>query len=431
MIGRVGLGHRTGRLAVLIAAISLVGCAGATPVPASAPPAPSASAGPASPSASVLPAPSGSSEPTETPWPVMGDAFAILGASPKPYDGRITCSGPIGEHDPVAIITQSSGEFETSALMDYVDPANPRLVCTLDVLRGEIIDAHHLLVAHAFDGYLYAIVDVPEVRFHWFSLPTPPADWYAEPLAVAPGLDEIAWNEVHYGGPYDRIHLATAGHDVVIAKLPDTNWGRCGSPTDSNRAGYTRSGSALFVLDEPLPEVSLIVVKHGHIALSMVGTAKAPISSRPLKVLWSPTSEALYWTQGGDVWRWTAATGRQVFLENVTWSSATISPDGTHLAYDVIDGVEPATEELPATTLHDVYVVDLEHGGKPVRLGGGHAGMPVFLSDDQLWIARDTYAAGCGEGTLQPHIHDIATGVEAPTDIDRVDRVWPATATNN
>jgi hypothetical protein len=417
--------RRVNCLTASLLALTLVGCAGA---PSSEPAMMSAA-----PPISSIPAESPTGEPSPSALPIVGDSFAVLGAEPARYDGTIACSGAIGDRDPLAIVERATGEVSTSSLVDFADPARPRVACTLGkAFAVDLIDAHHLVVQAPQVGDLFAIVDLPEVRYHWFRIPASAGSFPGEVLAVAPTLDEIAWNEVRPGdGPVDRIHLATVGRDQVIATLPDTNEGSCGWPTDSNRAAYTRSGSALFVLDEPHPEVSLIVVKDGRVALSLVGTAKARLESRPLQVLWSATSETLFWTQGVDVWRWTDARGRGVYLAGVTWSSATISPDGTELAYDVIVGHAEGANGGPPSSLRDVYLVDLAGAGKPVRIGQGHAGWPVFLDDGQLWYLRESQAGGCGEWGLTPAIHDLASGTDALTDIDRVDQIWPATGTNN
>jgi hypothetical protein len=408
--------RRTHAVASIVLGVSLAGCAAGpsmstapSPTPLAATPGPSASA---TPPASPSPAPS------ETALPVVGDSFGILSAPPAAFGGTITCTGPIGATDPVAIVDLLDGR---TVLRDYADPAHPRTACVLGTgYVTQLIDPNHIVIEEPAGERTFAVVDLPEVRFHWFRVSM--GEFGNALLAVSPGLDEVAWNEVENGEPFDRIHLATAGGDRVVAKLPDTNPGRCGAPTDSNRAAYTRSGSALFVLDEPLPEISLIVVKDGALALSLVGTAAAATATRPLKALWSPTSETLYFTQAGAVWRWTQARGRTVFLPGVTWQSATIAPDGRHLAYSVdrSDG------------LLDTYLVDLAHGGKPVRIGNAPHGGPVFLDATHLYVVPGDGPGGCtGPGAPGHQIYDIVSGAESATDIDWIQHVWPATATHN
>lgn len=352
------------------------------------------------------------------------DSFAILPAPAGIRIGSIACSGAIGASDPVAIVELYGAADGVSVLRDYADVSHPRTVCTLrSVQLVQLIDARHLVVQG--DGpSLYAIVDLPAVRYHWFQLPE--GHGLREVLAVAPQLGEIAWMQWAVQDPepdpFDRLHLTTAAGDRIVATLPDTNEGRCGSPMDSNRAGYTRSGSALFVLDEPLPEISLVIVKGGKVVLSLIGDPSQPIASRPLKVLWSPVKEELYWSQSGSIWRWTASEGSDVILKGVVWESATISPDGSHLAYDV----------TVAEGFHDTYLMDLDQATAPVRIGGGHRTSPVFVNDAQLFYIPEYQQPGCtGEAPPRPLIYNVTDGTEAVSIIDYIWRVWPATATNN
>jgi len=308
-------------------------------------------------------------------------------------------------------------------LRDYVNTSQPRTVCSFGKAAFQIvqlIDPHHMVIAG--DNASYAIVDLPEVRYHWFQLPVSKGI-FTTLISVSPGLDEIAWKaEDPAGTATDTIHLTTAAGDRVVATLPDTNTGRCGLPdVDSNPGGYTRSGAALFVLDVPFAEESsLIVLEGATVVLSIVPASGTPVESRPLMALWSPTSETLFFLQGGDVWKWSKAAGRTRYLSGVRWTTATISPDGAHLAYAV----------KRADRLHDVYLVDLAHDGRPVRIGKGANNLPVFLNSTQLWFRPETSEAGCtGEVPPGPVIYNVTNGTSAPSIIDNVRRVWPATST--
>lgn len=419
-------GRRSPRaVASAVLALTLAGCStGLAPSGADSSLLASPSAAP-SPGASgvsyTLPPPASpvsTTSPTDTPPPpLLGDPFTILGAPAQHITPGISCSGSIGAADPVAVVDlpTAGGDFQ-QVLRDYADVSKPRTACALGGSVVQLIDARHVVVDPRTDSGAYAIVDLPEVRYHWFALPSGTNDF----LAVSPGLDQIAWRRT---GTKDAIHLTSRSGDVVVASLPDSNEGRCGAPTDSNNAGYTRSGSALFVLDEPLPEISLIVVQGRQVVLSDVGTAKAEPATRPLFALWSPISETLYFVQNGSVWQWTPALGLTIFLPGVAWDWASISPDGSHLAY-----AAPISDPYGD---HDTYLIDLAHGGSPVKIGKGHAGQPSFLNDRQLFYLPEGGPRGCTGPSPTPAIYDVATGTSAPSIIEDVRATWPATGTHN
>jgi hypothetical protein len=407
-----------------VLAFALLGCSGLAPSVSSS------ATLPATPEQTAVAA-SGTPEstvqrPTASPAFATHEPFAILpGAKPAGFDPVVSCTGPIGATDSVALVQMRAAVAFSGpvVLRDYADPSKPRTACTFGNTAFaivQLVDARHLVIAS--DTGAYAIVDVPVVRFRWFQLPVSPGS-EVELIAVSPALDRIAWKVVRPGGAAtDVIHVTSTAGDRVISTLPDTNMGRCGASTDSNPGAYTRSGSALFVLDEPLPEISLLVVEDDTVALSDVSPAPTPApSTRPLFALWSPTSETLYYVKGGDVWRWTPSAGRTRYLPGVTWTSATISPDGAHLAYSVqgSDG------------LHDVFLVDLLHDGSPVRIGKGHRAGPAFLNSSQLWYMPDNRGGGCtGEAPQGPLVYNLTNGSESPSIIENVRRLWPATSTH-
>jgi hypothetical protein len=407
-----------------VLAFALLGCSGVTTSPSLSPAADTSapsqgleSGPPASPSATIAPAASQNA--------VGPDSFAILPASmPTGFVGDVTCTGSIGAADPVAIVQLHGAAFTGPVVLrDYANTSQPRTVCTFGKAAFQIvqlIDARHMVIGG--ENASYAVVDLPEVRYHWFQLPVSKG-LFATLISVSPALDEIAWKvEDPAGTATDAIHLTTVAGDRVVATLPDTNTGRCGlADVDSNPGGYTRSGGSLFVLDTPLPESSLVVLEGATVVLSIVPPAGTPIGSNPLMALWSPTSETLYFEQSGDVWRWTKAAGRSRYLPGVAWTNATISHDGGHLDYAV----------KRADGLHDVYLVDLAHDGHPVRIGKGANNLPVFLNSTQLWFRPETSEPGCtGPVPPGPVIYNVTNGTSAPSIIDNVRRVWPATSTN-
>jgi hypothetical protein len=413
--------------ASVVLAFALLGCSGVTPSPSLSPAADTSA--PTQALASLAPPPSAS--PAITPSPTSASLpsgpFAILpGVAPANFVAHISCTGTIGASDPVALVQLHAAVAYTGpvVLRDYADITKPRTVCTFGntgFLVVQLIDARHMVIG-AGDGSSFAVVDVPEVRFHWFHLAQPAAGFGVDFIAVSPALDRVIWKEVQpLGSPHDVIHITSARGDRVVATVPDTNAGRCGSGSDSNTGGYTRSGSALFILDEPLPEISLLVLESETVVFSDVSPSLVPATTtRPLMALWSPTSETLYYKKSGSIWQWTPSGGSQRFLSGVDWASASISPDGAHLAY-AIEGSDG---------LSDTYLVDLAHGGQPVRIGKGHRAGPVFLNDTQLWFIPQGGGGCTGPAPTGPLVYNVSNGTESPSIIDNVRRVWPATGTH-
>ena len=407
--------------------------AACSPAPSATPAAPSSATPSAAPSAEPTPSgPAFTAFPTATPIvpepspsadPAYMGSFEVLPASPTwTFHAKIACSGKIGASDPVALVTMAeAGDAQNPVVLrDYADPKNPRTVCTFDNVRVErLIDPRHVVVADD-DGYrLYAVVDLPEVRYRWFQLPRGEGEWGAELITV--GLDRIVWKDVHARDTdTDVVYVSTAARTLEVATLPDTNEGRCGEPADSTQGAFTTDGSYLYVLSQPiLANHSLLVVKGRETLLSVVPPhVEWAAGNEPVMALWSPVSPTLYWSQGGDAWKWTPDGGRQRFLDGVAWSDASISADGRFLAYSVLrsDGKEV------------VYLLDLTAGGVPQRIGDGPRGHPRFLNATQLFWRPPAAGAGCTGPVRAPRIFDVTNGKEAGSIVDSVQGTWPATS---
>jgi hypothetical protein len=393
--------------------------------------APTATPGPTgastAPSSNPTPTPSPAASPTSSRDTSSSGSFSVLPAQEPPnFVSQITCSGSIGASDPVAIVQLHEAEPFTGdvVLLDYADRSEPRTVCTFsgDQDRiAQLIDARHVVVrAPSYkDPNVYAVVDLPEVRYHWFQLPVTPGSGF---ITLSPGLDQVVWEAVDpQGSGTDTVHITTSAGDQVVATLPDTNEGRCGDPDDSRPGAYTHAGAHLYVLNQPYPGMeSLLVVEGETVVLSVLPpTGYWPAGADPAMAVWSPISEALFYRQDDDVWQWTPAGGRQLYLPGVRWSFPTFTPDGAHLAYAVVrpDG------------LHDVYLVDLTHDGSPKRIGKGARNKPVFLNSTQLWYTSEDVEGCVGPDAEGAYLVDNLTdGSESPSFIDRVLRVWPTTS---
>jgi hypothetical protein len=409
------------RLAGLALVLAVSGCTGASPSGiASLAPSDDASAG-----ASTSPSAAASAIETPTSFtPISSDnLFSLLSAAqPADYVSQIRCTGPIGASDPVAIVqlvAAVDGEAGDVVLRDYADPSNPRTACTFVASIEQLIDARHVVIRGG-NGVL-AVVDLPEVRYHWFQVPFPGMF-----LAVGPKLDQVLWMLPDNDGGEDAVYLSTSAGDQVIASLPTPGRGRCGSPEfDSKVAAYTHSGSHLFVLNQPVANFNSLVVIAGETdVLSVIApSAGWPDQGWPMMALWSRTTETLYYRRGGDVWKWTEGSDPQLFLAGTNWVNPTISADGAHLAYSVL---------RPDSLLHDVFLVDLAAGGSPQKIGNGARKMPAFVNSTQLYFRSEGENHGCGgaEGE-QPLIYDIVDNVEFPSIFDWVMKAWPATSSNS
>ncbi|MDP9467742.1 MAG: hypothetical protein M3P32_03225 [Chloroflexota bacterium] len=367
-----------------------------------------------------------SSSPSATPETSLSDSFPIMPATqPADFTSPISCSGPIGATDPVAAVHLHGTEDNTLVLRDYADPGNPRTVCDFGQYWPiQILDARHVVIGAASSfAPVYAVVDLPEVRYHWFQLPTTSPPVTTQFLAVSPGLDQIAWMTSDLETTdTDVVHITTLAGDKVIATLVNHNEGRCGTADDSSFAGYTRSGNHLFVLDQPYPqEAALLVVEGETLVFSVIPPAGDwPFGANPAMAVWSPTSETLYYRQGTDVWKWAGGSTPERWLTGVTWYYPTISADGRYLAYVVMrpDG------------FHDAYLVDLAGGGSPEKIGGGGRNQPVFVNATQLWYRAEGPGEPCGPSGVGPLIYNVVDGSESSSIIDFVFRVWPATSSN-
>jgi WD40-like Beta Propeller Repeat len=421
-----------GRLAVVVTIVlALTACA----APEQSTPAGASSSGDASPSATAESTPTAVPTPSATPTPpppMSSDAtFNLLPANGPPnHRPSISCSGEIGPTDPVAIVELRGTRREAGQIVmrDYSDPANPRTVCEFgDEWVQQLIDARHVVVENC-DRYpcAYAVVDLPEVRYHWFALPRRD-DFGSTFIAVSPGLDAITWSSIeggdYAGGDYEdqdrRLHVTMEDGDHVVARLRPVG-GRCGSGDDSKQGAYSRSGKHQYALDVPIASDTVFVGLEGLDRAFLFRPPRGgwPTDEQPAQPVWSPTSETLYYRRAGSVWKWTPAGGEKLFIPDVFWQFPTISPDGRYLAYAVLrdDGVN-----------HDVYLIDLERGGEPQRIGENR-NLPTFLTTTQLWLKTET-GMGCVSAEMpQKMIYDINEGSESRSIIDSVRFVWPATS---
>ena len=368
--------------------------------------------------------------PTATPAPVStNNTFSLLPAEGPPgHTPQISCSAEIGPSDSVAIVQlKGTGrELGPVVMRNYAQAANPRTVCEFGSAYGsesvrQLIDARHVVIENC-DGpdCVLAVVDLPDVRYHWFALPED-NDTYGELIAASPGLDEVAWSSTDNAEDLDdqnrRLHLTRADGDHTVARLMPVG-GRCGSGDDSKSGAYSHSGAHMYALDVPIANDTVFVGMHGLDRAFMFRPPRGgwPLNEQPAQPVWSPTDEALYYRRAGSVWQWTPAGGEQLFLPDVFWQSPTISPDGRYLAYSVPEDGGSA----------DTFLIDLYEGVAP-ELVGPNRGSPVFLTATQMWVVEATGSGCVSAGVPQRLIYDINEAAESNSIIDSVLRVWPAT----
>ena len=308
-------------------------------------------------------------------------------------------------------------------LRDYSDPADPRTACILASggrYAGvqQLIDARHVVV-HECRHHVcrLAVVDLPEVRYHWFELPRRRSEF----VAVSPNLDEVAWTSANPDYAGRQLHLTRADGDHIVSKLRPQG-GRCGSPDDSKHGAYTRSGEHLYVLDVPIANDTVFLVLAGLQRLLAMRPPSGGWSyedqSWPAMPVWSPLEETLYFRHSGHVWSWTPEGGEHRFLEGVSWRYPTISPDGRYLAYSV-----PQDDGF-----HNTYLMDLS-AATPPELIGQRRTMPAFITATQLWLVSEQQGM-CGPGLDERLIYDINERAESSSIIQWVVGTWPGTSSN-
>jgi hypothetical protein len=379
------------------------GCGGAAPssIATASPSAAATGAASTSPSSPATgPSPSITSSPAA---PVFAEVDA-----PKGFVSKITCSGSIGATDPVAIVVTDENSREI-IMRDYADITNPRTVCAFPDERVRLLDARHVV----FEGCgtdapcALAVVDLPEVRYHWYELPTTP-DGPVNLVAVAPDLATAAWTESKDDGDgaLRTLVLRDATGDHLIADLERYDFGDCG-PEPRTEAAFARTGSYLYVIDTYIGSHLYVIGGHDvEQSLESVGSA-----------VWSPTSSTLYFRKGHHVYRWAPDVGTMLLERDLEWTNPTLSPDGMSLAYAAPNG----------NAGHDIYLADPAHLDQARRIAA-NASLPVFLNNERLWFKNDEGPLGCGPGEPpRERVYNLPTSTTASTVITEVLSVWPAT----
>jgi hypothetical protein len=333
--------------------------------------------------------------------------------------------GVIGASDPVALVQPHGKEV---ALRDYADPAHPRTLCRFSFAGVvQLIDSRHIVVKSGYGpGSDFAVVDLPQMTNHFFQLrPLGPFGECTDLLGVSPGLDALTWRTYNVASGPQSIHITTAAGDRVVDTLP--NHTSCSNPTPFAAAAYSPSGQYVSFLDrlDGLTRNTLVVLDGTHPVLKLTPPTRGWASgAEPSNPVWSPVRDTLFYQQNGRIWTWTPGGGAQQFLAGVSWCYPTVSADGRYLAYGA----------LRADGLYDATLLELKSGQVPQAIGKGPRNLPVFLNSNLLWYQTWSHAVcGGGDGSNgpklagQPLVYDTTDGSEAPTLLDQVFEVWPAT----
>jgi len=344
---------------------------------------------------------------------------------PYPIKDCSDAGGIIGASDPVALVQPHGLEV---ALRDYADPAHPRTVCRFSNNQiVQLIDSRHIVVVGVTATNLFAVVDLPELRHHWFQLPVAPKDW-AVLLGVSPGLDAVAWLSLDQNRQVN-IHITTSQGDQVTpaAPSPSTGGGRLAM---YERAAFSPSGKYLFLLDRRLggnnnledPSLrTLLILQGSRVLLRLEPPAGGwAVDGEPAMPLWSPISDTLFYRQNGDVWAWSPETGAAILLPKTAWCFPTISADGRYLAY--------GAPHSPDGT-YNVYLADLRGSLAPQAIGKGPRNAPGFLNANLLWYRAWTQQTCTTDGS-QSLLYDTTDGSESASSLDQVYNTWPATSSD-
>lgn len=369
----------------------------------------------AAPPASALPA---SSPDPSVPWPPT---------TPRGEEPVVTCSGEIGPTDPVAVVTlaDKNGDYGETVLRNYADIANPTTVCKGVGWWARLLDARHVWTfgcsEDAESEYRcgFAVVDLPEVTYHWYRMPTDGGSG-GTVAALAADLQTIAWQRYDDQGGRE-LHVADETGDHLVFRFPTPD-GLCGSPINSNPAAFSRSGDYLYVLDQSIPERYTLVVVGGHDVRFTVEPPQAgwPAGGAPLMALWSPVGDTLYYRKGANIYEWTPNGGRRRILTGVPWLYPTMTPDGRHLVYSL----------EKADGNHDLYLATMPDLGSARRIATNR-NHPVFLNNRQLWYRSEVGGACAGPGTPRPLVYNIRSGDEASSILVEVSWIWPGTSSNH
>ncbi|HVC74988.1 MAG TPA: hypothetical protein VND96_00565 [Candidatus Micrarchaeaceae archaeon] len=325
--------------------------------------------------------------------------------SPSLQSLPISCTGDVGNTDPVAIVTivGRAGVF----LRDYLDEANPQNFCSFGegVVVTEILDPHHVVISSP----VAAVVELPSTQVFELGIA-------GGLVGVAPDLSQVLW--VSRTSP-PTLHDSWDAGDVPIQTYPPAATTCADVDTVSRSGVFSRDGHFGYALwnQGPKGATYLNVVSSRAAAFALIPPAAGwGQMGGPRMAVWSPVSDQLFYEQQGNVWRWSAATGAARFRTSVSWIDPTISPDGKRIAYSV----------RGSNGVSIVHIIDATSGADLGTVSTDGRSNPFFLTDDFIWVSADQ--RGCAAGNRSTFVYDLRDQTETQSSLAQVWATWPATS---
>jgi hypothetical protein len=317
----------------------------------------------------------------------------------------ISCTGDVGNTDPVAIVTISgrTGVF----LRNYADETSPQNFCSLGegIAVSEILDPHHVVITSP----VAAVVELPSTRVFELGIGGPL-------VAVAPDLSQALW--VSRASPPTLQDSWDAGN-VEIQAYPPARTPCADTDTVSRAGAFSRDGHNGYALWNQGPKAATYLNVVGNQAAVFALVPPAGGWGRlggPRMGVWSPVSDQLYYEQQGNVWRWSPAVGAAQLKAGVSWIDPAISPDGTRIAF--------AARGSNGVSI--VHIIDANTGAEQGTVSTEGRSRPFFLSDDLIWVKGDQ--KGCAAGNRSTFVYDMRDQTETQSSLDQVWATWPSTS---
>jgi hypothetical protein len=317
----------------------------------------------------------------------------------------ISCTGDVGNTDPVAIVTISgrTGVF----LRDYADEASPQNFCSFGqgIAVTEILDPHHVVITSPVD----AVVELPSTRVLELGIG-------GKLVAVAPDLSQVLW--VSRSSP-PTLHDSWDAGNVQIQAYPPAGTLCADTDTVSRSGAFSRDGHNGYALWDQGPRKAtyLNVVGNRSPVFALLPPAGGwGRQGGPRMAVWSPVADQLYYEQQGSVWRWDPAAGASQLKAGVIWIDPAISPDGKRIAYAV----------RGSNGVSIVHLIDATSGADQGTVSSDGRIRPFFLSDDLIWLKGDQ--KGCSAGNRSTFVYDLRDQTETQSSLDQVWATWPSTS---
>lgn len=326
-------------------------------------------------------------------------------SSPSLQSLPISCTGDVGNTDPIAIVTiiGRTGVF----LRDYVDEANPQNFCSFGegVVVAEILDPHHVVISSP----VAAVVELPSTQVFELGIP-------GGLVAVAPDLSQVLWAS-RTSPP--TLHDSWDAGDVPIQAYPPAATTCADVDTVSRSGAFSRDSRLGYALwnQGPKGATYLNVVSSRAAAFALIPKAAGwGQMGGPRMAVWSPVSDQLFYEQQGNVWHWSTAAGAALFRTGVSWIDPTISPDGKRIAYAV----------RGSNGVSIVHIIDATSGADLGTVSTDGRSQPFFLTDDLIWVRGDQ--RGCAAGNRSTFVYDLRDQTETQSSLAQVWATWPSTS---